>query len=58
MSRLKHFLTSEDGPTSVEYAVMMAMILMACLVAITLLGVETNTSFSDTQSKIKTAIAS
>ena len=28
LSRLKHFLKSEDGPTAVEYAVMLALIVM------------------------------
>jgi pilus assembly protein Flp/PilA len=58
MNRLKRFLQSEEGPTAVEYAVMMALILMACLVMITSLGAETGSSFSNTHDKISTAIAS
>ena len=38
MSRLKHFLRSEDGPTVVEYAVMIALIIAVCIGAITLVG--------------------
>ena len=33
------FLKSEDGPTAVEYAVMLALIVVVCIAAITSLGV-------------------
>jgi pilus assembly protein Flp/PilA len=39
---LRRFLRGEDGPTAVEYAVMLAMIIMVCFVAIGLLGSQTN----------------
>ncbi len=39
---LKKFLREEDGPTSVEYAVMLAMILMAVIVTITAFGQQQN----------------
>jgi pilus assembly protein Flp/PilA len=42
---LKRFLMSDDGPTSVEYAVMLAMIVMACLLAIQGLGTNANAKF-------------
>ena len=32
---VRKFLKSEDGPTAVEYAVMLALIIVVCLVAIT-----------------------
>jgi pilus assembly protein Flp/PilA len=41
------FLRAEDGPTAVEYAVMLALIIVACLVAITALGTNANQVFSD-----------
>jgi pilus assembly protein Flp/PilA len=51
MRRLWHFATkllqSEDGPTAVEYAVMLALIIAVCLTAITTLGTNANTSFSN-----------
>ena len=28
---IRHFMTSEDGPAAVEYAVMLSLILVACL---------------------------
>ncbi len=38
VSRIKAFLINEDGPTATEYAVMLALIIVVCLVAIGLLG--------------------
>ncbi len=32
------FLQREDGPTAIEYAVMLALIIVVCLAAITALG--------------------
>jgi pilus assembly protein Flp/PilA len=37
-----NFLKAEDGPTAVEYAVMLALIIVVCLVAITALGTNAN----------------
>jgi pilus assembly protein Flp/PilA len=39
------FLKAEDGPTAVEYAVMLALIIVVCLVAITALGTSANKTF-------------
>ncbi len=41
------FLRSEDGPTAVEYAVMLALIIVVCISAITLLGSNANATFSN-----------
>lgn len=43
---VKRFLVSEDGPTAVEYAVMLALIIVVCLAAITFLGTASSTTFS------------
>jgi len=40
------FLSDEDGPTAVEYAVMLALIIVVCLTAITALGTNANNTFS------------
>ena len=40
---LLKFLKAEDGPTAVEYAVMLSMIIVICLGAITALGNNTQT---------------
>ncbi len=40
-----NFLKREDGPTAVEYAVMLALIIIVCLAAITRLGQNANSPF-------------
>jgi pilus assembly protein Flp/PilA len=45
--RVQRFLTSEDGPTAVEYAVMLALILVACIAMIRTVGQSVNTTFTD-----------
>ena len=40
------FLKREDGPTAVEYAVMLALIIVVCIGAITTLGGNANQTFS------------
>jgi pilus assembly protein Flp/PilA len=52
---LVNFLKREDGPTSVEYAVMLALIIVVCLSAITTLGKNANASFSYVGSSIQAA---
>jgi pilus assembly protein Flp/PilA len=41
-----NFLKHEDGPTAVEYAVMLALIIVVCLAAITTLGSNANSTFT------------
>jgi pilus assembly protein Flp/PilA len=41
------FLREEDGPTAVEYAVMLALIIVVCITAITTLGSRANCTFSN-----------
>ncbi len=41
------FLKQEDGPTAVEYAVMLALIVVVCIGAITTLGTQANKSFGN-----------
>jgi len=43
---LKRFLVSEDGPTAVEYAVMLAFIITVCITAIQGVGTNTNNKFN------------
>jgi pilus assembly protein Flp/PilA len=43
---VKNFLASEDGPTAVEYAVMLALIIVVCLTAITSIGNNANATFN------------
>jgi pilus assembly protein Flp/PilA len=44
---LVNFLKDEDGPTAVEYAVMLALIIVVCLTAISVLGGNANKTFSN-----------
>ena len=50
MRRFQHlvaeFLQREDGPTAVEYAVMLALIIVVCIAAITALGSNANKTFT------------
>jgi pilus assembly protein Flp/PilA len=41
------FIEREDGPTAVEYAVMLALIIVICLAAITTLGQNANGTFTN-----------
>ena len=41
-----NFLKNEDGPTAVEYAVMLALIIVVCIGAITTLGTNAKTTFT------------
>ncbi len=43
--RVQHFLADEGGPTAVEYAVMLALIIVVCITAITAIGTRANTTF-------------
>jgi pilus assembly protein Flp/PilA len=45
---------SEDGPTAVEYAVMLALIVMVCLGAIKTLGSNTKTTFTNAANSLGT----
>jgi len=42
-----NFLKREDGPTAVEYAVMLALIIVVCITAITAMGSSANKTFSN-----------
>jgi pilus assembly protein Flp/PilA len=51
-NKVCRFLTSEDGPTAVEYAVMLALIIIVCLVAIKSVGTNASTSFTNTANSL------
>lgn len=52
---VKNFLENTDGPTSVEYAVMLALIIVLCISVISALGRSASTTFSATDSAISTS---
>ena len=52
ISKVQRFLTSEDGPTAVEYAVMLALIIIVCLGAIQAVGTNANAKFNTVQNAL------
>jgi pilus assembly protein Flp/PilA len=55
VERVKNFLAREDGPTAVEYAVMLALIIVVCITAITALGTNANKTFTSVSNSIGAA---
>lgn len=51
-SQVVEFVKKEDGPTAVEYAVMLALIVVVCLAAITALGSNANATFTTVSNDI------
>ena len=47
-----NFLKEEDGPTAVEYAVMLALIVVVCLAGVTSIGTSANDKFSEVATSI------
>ena len=47
-----NFLQREDGPTAVEYAVMLALIIVVCITAITALGTNANKTFTSVSNTV------
>ena len=48
------FLKAEDGPTAVEYAVMLALIIVVCIAAISALGSNAANTFNYVGNKVST----
>ncbi len=53
--KVQRFLKSEDGPTAVEYAVMLALIIVVCLTAIQAIGTRANATFNNVAQQLGTA---
>ena len=58
VKRLLRFLQREDGPTAVEYAVMLALIIVVCLTAITNIGTNSKATFTTVSGKLSTTSSS
>jgi pilus assembly protein Flp/PilA len=52
VAKVADFLKREDGPTAVEYAVMLALIIVVCITAITALGTNANKTFTSVSNTI------
>ena len=56
LNRIIQFLQEEDGPTAVEYAMMILLIFLACLTAIIAIGQATAGSFEGSSNSIDSAM--
>ena len=54
LRRFVIFLKAEDGPTAVEYAVMLALIIVVSITAVTILGTKSRSTFTTTGSSLPT----
>lgn len=54
MKRWRSFLRSEDGPTTTEYGIMLALIILVAVGAINALGSKVSTTFASISSAIPT----
>ena len=55
LNRIRAFLSSEDGPTAVEYAVMLALIVIVALTAIQTVGTRTSATFNNIAQQMPTS---
>ena len=55
ITSVRNFLVAEDGPTAVEYAVMLALIIIVALTAIQTVGTRTSATFNNIASKMPTS---
>jgi pilus assembly protein Flp/PilA len=53
IGKFVRFLKNDDGPTAVEYAVMLSLIIVVCIAAVTTLGKNANQAYSFVGSNIK-----
>ncbi|HEY1599413.1 MAG TPA: Flp family type IVb pilin [Pirellulales bacterium] len=52
MQATRRFLASEDGPTAVEYALMLSLIVLVCITSIKAIGTSANTTFGKVSTKL------
>jgi pilus assembly protein Flp/PilA len=58
VASISRFLREEDGPTAVEYAVMLALIIVVCIAAVTTLGSNASNTFSNASLNIAAGVTS
>ncbi|MGF1582251.1 MAG: Flp family type IVb pilin [Gemmataceae bacterium] len=51
-NHVKTFLKREDGPTAVEYAVMLALIIVVCIAAVTSIGNRSAETFNTVSNQL------
>ena len=57
LKQLRQLLTDESGPTAVEYAVMLALIVVVCLAAIRTVGTNAKTTFTNVANSLSGSLA-
>ena len=55
LAKIRTFLKSEDGPTAVEYAVMLALIILVAIAAIKVVGTSTSQTFTNVGAELPAA---
>ncbi len=55
---IRRFLLEEDGPTATEYAVMLALIVGACLASVKLMSEATANSFNTSGAQLAGVLGS
>jgi len=58
LQHITNFIRNEDGPTAVEYAVMLALIIVVCITAVTTLGSNSNKTFTSAGNAAKPTTSS
>lgn len=58
ITRIREFLANEDGPTAVEYAVLLALITAACLASVNSLAQGTASSFQSSATELEGVLGS
>ena len=53
MNLIKNFLREEDGPTAVEYAVMLSLIIVVCIVAVRAIGTSASSTFNQVSTELQ-----
>lgn len=52
LNRVRSLILRDEGPTAVEYAVMLALIVVVCLATITTIGTRANSTFNAVANKL------
>lgn len=58
LKHIREFLYRDDGPTAVEYAVLVALIVIACMGAVLSMANATADSFDDSAAQLAGAFGS
>jgi pilus assembly protein Flp/PilA len=53
--KLVNFFKDEEGATMVEYALMLALIAIVCIVAVTAIGTQANSTFETIEGELEKA---